>query len=82
MTKKSKKVNKKQSSVEKENTQIINKDNTDKIYTKKDIKNKNKEHKKINIKKGLGKLIALIIVICMLLASSATLIFYLTWYLQ
>ncbi len=41
-----------------------------------------KKHKKFNVKKNLGRLIALIVVICMLLASSATLIFYLMWYLQ
>ena len=40
-------------------------------------KTKNKNHKKFNIKKNLGRLVALIIVLCILLASSATLIFYL-----
>lgn len=44
-------------------------------------KAKNKTHKKFNIKKNLGRLVALIIVLCILLASSATLIFYLMWYL-
>ena len=38
---------------------------------------KNKTYKKFNVKKNLGRLVALIIVLCMLLASSATLIFYL-----
>ena len=45
------------------------------------IKKSKKVHKKINIKKNLGRLVALIIVLCILLASSATLIFYLMWYL-
>ena len=44
-------------------------------------KTKNQTHKKFNIKKNLGRLVALIIVLCILLASSATLIFYLMWYL-
>ena len=44
-------------------------------------KTKNKTYKKFNIKKNLGRLVALIIVLCILLASSATLIFYLMWYL-
>ena len=45
-------------------------------------KTKNKTHKKFNVKKNLGRLVALIIVLCILLASSATLIFYLMWYLK
>ena len=45
-------------------------------------KEKSKKHKKFNVKKNLGRLVALIIVICLLLASSATLIFYLMWYLN
>lgn len=45
-------------------------------------KTKNKNHKKFNVKKNLGRLVALIIVLCILLASSATLIFYLMWYLK
>lgn len=40
-------------------------------------KTKSKTRKKFNIKKNLGRLVALIIVLCILLASSATLIFYL-----
>lgn len=44
-------------------------------------KNKN-EPKHHNIKKNIGRIIALIIVISMLLASSATLIFYIMLYLQ
>ena len=43
---------------------------------------KKKVHKKFNVKKNLGRLVALIIVICILLASSATLIFYLMWYMD
>ena len=43
---------------------------------------KKKVHKKFNVKKNLGILVALIIVICILLASSATLIFYLMWYMD
>ena len=43
---------------------------------------KKKVHKKFNVKKNLGRLVALIIVICILLASSATLIFYLMWYMN
>lgn len=45
-------------------------------------KTKSKTRKKFNIKKNLGRLVALIIVLCILLASSATLIFYLMWYLK
>ena len=45
-------------------------------------KSKKSNHKKFNIKKNLGRLVALIIVLCILLASSATLIFYLMWYLD
>lgn len=45
-------------------------------------KPKKRDHKKFNVKKNLGRLVALIIVICLLLASSATLIFYLMWYLN
>ena len=52
--------------IEKE-TQVVNENK----------KTKNKTHKKFNIKKNLGRLVALIIVLCILLASSATLIFYL-----
>ena len=43
---------------------------------------KKKVHKKFNVKKNLDRLVALIIVICILLASSATLIFYLMWYMD
>ena len=43
---------------------------------------KKKVHKKFNVKKNLGRLVALIIVICILLASSSTLIFYLMWYMD
>ena len=43
------------------------------------IVNNKKFH--FNIKKNLGRLIALIIVISMLLATSATLIFYAMYYL-
>lgn len=45
-------------------------------------KTKSKTRKKFNVKKNLGRLVALIIVLCILLASSATLIFYLMWYLK
>lgn len=64
---KSKKKDKKNSLEEKENEiKVVNEN-----------KKKNKTHKKFNVKKNLGRLVALIIVLCMLLASSATLIFYL-----
>ena len=54
------------------------------VITEKSEQNKLKKrvHKKFNIKKNLGRLVALIIVICLLLASSATLIFYLMWYMD
>ena len=54
------------------------------VLTEKSEQNKSKkrDHKKFNVKKNLGRLVALIIVICLLLASSATLIFYLMWYLN
>ena len=54
------------------------------VLTEKREQNKPKKrgHKKFNIKKNLGRLVALIIVICLLLASSATLIFYLMWYMD
>ena len=65
---KSKKKDKKNSLEEKENEiKVVNENK----------KVKNKTHKKFNVKKNLGRLVALIIVLCMLLASSATLIFYL-----
>ena len=51
------------------------------IKEKENSKNKN-EPKHHNIKKNIGRIIALIIVISMLLASSATLIFYIMLYLQ
>ncbi len=43
---------------------------------------KQKEPKHHNIKKNIGRIVALIIVISMLLASSATLIFYIMLYLK
>ena len=43
-------------------------------------KQKRKIH--FNLKKNLGRLVALIVIICMLLATSATLIFYLMYYMQ
>ena len=54
------------------------------VLTEKSEQNKSKkrDHKKFNVKKNLGRLVALIIVICLLLASSATLIFYLMWYMD
>ena len=48
---------------------------------KKAINNKKEKRLHFNIKKNLGRLIALIIVISMLIASSATLIFYAMYYL-
>ena len=42
--------------------------------------NKEKPKKHHNIKKNIGRVVALIIVLSMLLASSATLIFYLMLY--
>ena len=71
-----------------ENTEVEEKqeENDIKEKAKKNKKAKKKKvaktHKKIDIKKGIGKLAALIVVICMLFASSATLIFYLIWYLN
>ena len=52
-------------------------ENEDKVNDENIKKAKGKKHKKFNVKKNLGRLVALIIVLCMLLASSATLIFYL-----
>ena len=52
-------------------------ENEDKVNDEKIKEAKGKKHKKFNVKKNLGRLVALIIVLCMLLASSATLIFYL-----
>lgn len=47
---------------------------------KKEAKNKTKKKIHFNVKKNLGRLVALIVIICMLLATSATLIAYLVWY--
>ncbi len=69
-----KKRSKKNNQVEKNNEVTTN---TEKV----EVKNK-KKHKKFDIKKNFGRLIALIMVICILLASSATLIFYVMWYMQ
>ena len=44
-------------------------------------KKKNKTKKHFNVKKNIGRIVALIIVISMLLAASGTLIFYVLWYL-
>lgn len=54
-------------------------ENKQEIKEIKKTKNKNKKH--ISIKKNIGRLVALIMVISMLLAASATLIFYVLWYL-
>ena len=69
-----KKRSKKNNQVEKNNEVTTN---TEKV----EVKNK-KKHKKFDIKKNIGRIIALIMVICILLASSATLIFYVMWYMQ
>ena len=68
-----------------EQTNNVVSENKRKAEHNQNTKNENnykkaKKHKKFNIKKNIGRLVALIIVISMLLASSATLIFYLMWY--
>ena len=51
-----------------------------KTEVKKQEKKKVKNKRHFDIKKNFGRLVALIVIICMLLATSATLIAYLVWY--
>ena len=48
---------------------------------KTEVKKKVKNKRHFDIKKNFGRLVALIVLICMLLATSGTLIFYLMYYI-
>lgn len=52
-----------------------------KTEVKKQEKKKVKNKRHFDIKKNFGRLVALIVLICMLLATSGTLIFYLIYYI-
>lgn len=60
-----------------------NNEEKSKKNAEKKVRIKNKNNKKhFNIKKNIGRLVALIIVLSMLLATSATLIYYCIWYFK